>query len=348
MGEYTSLEEQNKRFVDFYGAREYKLSKSRKKRDKRVTMAEAIGEFVQDGDIHAETGFGYSRTPLQAYFEIMRQGKRDMIETGSPMSPASFFSVMGCCKGYHLSYVGVEMRGNDKAFARTVKEGQTGIISTWSHGSMGLGFKAAQLGTPFVAAKQLLGSDMIAMNPFVKIIDNPLSTEKDPVCLIPALFPDVTIIHAQEADRYGNAIIKGPVVNDVALSAAARKVIVTAERIVPEMSIRENSAASIPFWYVDAVVEAPFGAYPGSCAGYYYWYREWWEYCVRVCTPKAEGIADFMKYWVTDCKDQYDFIEKGGGLRRIEHSRMLQQAAQELIDDSMVDFTYQEVFPKFE
>lgn len=213
---------------------------------------------------------------------------------------------------------------------------------------MGLGFKAAQLGTPFLACKQLLGSDMIAMNPFVKVIQNPLRDEHDPVCLIPALFPDVCIIHAQKADRYGNAIIEGPTVNDVALAAASRKVIITAENIVPEMSIRDNSSAAIPFWYVDAVVEQPYGAYPGSCPGHYYWFREWWEFLVRVCTPKPESTYDFLKYWVLDSKDQYDFIEKAGGMRRLDAERRLMQAAQGTIDDSLIDFSYQEVIPKWD
>lgn len=348
MGDYTSIEEQNKRFVDFYGNREYKLSKSRKKKDKRMSLTDAVKEFVKDGDIHAETGFGYVRTPIQAYFEIVRQGRSNMIETGSPMSPASFFVAFGCSKGLHLSYVGVEMRGNDKNFARIVKEKQCAIYSTWSHGAMGLGFKAAQLGTPFVAAKQMLGSDMVKQNPFVKIIDNPLNIEKEPVCLIPALYPDICIIHVQKADRYGNAIIEGPAINDIALAAACRKVIITAERIVPEMTIRENSSASIPFWYVDAVVEVPYGAYPGCCPGHYYWAREWWEWLIRVATPKKENIQDFFDYWVYSTKDQYDFIDKIGGMRTIDHERRLMEAAQANIDDSLVDFAYQEVIPKWD
>lgn len=348
MSYYTSIEEQNKRFVDFQGARDYKLSKSRKKKDKRMSLPEAIGEHVKDGDIHAETGFGYVRTPQQAYFEIVRQKKTNMIETGSPMSPASYMVSFGCSKGLHLSYVGVEMRGNDKNFARMVKEKQCSIFSTWSHGAMSLGFKAAQLGSPFIACKQMLGSDMIKQNPFIKVIDNPLNDKEDPVCLIPALFPDLCIIHVQEADRYGNAVIKGPAINDIALAAACRKVIITAENIVPEMTIRDNSNAAIPFWYVDAVVELPYGSYPGSCPGFYYWNREWWEWLIRVATPKWESIKDFFDYWVFETKDQFDFIEKAGGLREIDRARHLELAAESVIDDSMVDFAYNQVIAKWD
>lgn len=341
---YTT-EEEMQRLVDFKGAREYHLKKDRRKRDKRMSLTEAIGQFVQDGDILSETGFSYVRAPLQSYFEILRQEKKNLIGIGSPMSNCSYLMAFGAVKAIHLSYIGVEMRGNDKIFARVIKTKQSELLSIWSHGSMALGFKAAQLGAPFIASKQLIGSDMLKHNPYVKVIDNPVGKDSDPVCLIPALFPDVCIIHVQRADRYGNAVIEGPAINDIALAAASRKVIITAERIVPEITIRDNSDAAIPFWYVDAVVDLPYGALPGCCPGYYYWAREWWEWLVRCSTPRFEACQDFFAHWVYSSKDQYDFIEKLGGIRFIDHARQLMEAAEANIDDSLVSFDYQEVIP---
>ncbi|WP_054695355.1 CoA transferase subunit A [Syntrophomonas palmitatica] len=346
MGYQYITDEQFKRLVDFQGAREFHLHKDRAKRDKRMSLTEAVGQFVQDGDIFAETGFSYVRAPLQAYFEMIRQGKKNLVSIGSPMSNTSYLMALGLVKAIHLSYIGVEMRGNDKNFARVIKTGQAEIVSIWSHGAMALGFKAAQLGAPFIASKQLLGSDMLKQNPYVKVIDSPVGANSEPVCLIPALFPDVCIVHVQKADRYGNAVIEGPAVNDIALAAASRKVIITAERIVPEMTIRDASDAAIPFWYVDAVVDMPYGALPGCCPGHYYWAREWWEWLVRICTPTAEGTKGFFEYWVNDTKDQYDFIEKLGGIRFMDEARRLMEAAQATIDDSLVSFAYQEVIPK--
>ncbi|MDD3898241.1 MAG: CoA-transferase [Syntrophomonadaceae bacterium] len=348
MGYQYVTEEQMQRLVDFKGAREYHLNKKRDKVDKRMSLNEAIAKYVEDGDIFAETGFAYVRAPLQAYFEMIRQKKKDLVGIGSPMSNCSYLMALGLMKAIHLSYIGVEMRGNDKNFARVIKSKQAEIASIWSHGSMALGFKAAQLGAPFIASKQLLGSDMLKQNPYVKVIDSPVGKDKDPVCLIPALFPDVCIIHVQKADRYGNAIIDGPAINDIALAAACRKVILTAERIVPEMAIRENTSASIPFWYVDAVVDMPYGALPGCCPGYYYWAREWWEWLVRNVTPREENIAAFFDYWVYSTKDQYDFIDKLGGIRFMDHARELMEAAEANIDDSKVSFAYQEVIPKWD
>ncbi|MGE5392059.1 MAG: CoA transferase subunit A [Deltaproteobacteria bacterium] len=346
MGYRYLTDDQFNRLVDFKGAREFHLNKDRAKKDKRMSLSEAVGQYVQDGDILAETGFAYVRAPLQAYFEIIRQNKQNLVSIGSPMSNTSYLMSLGLVKAIHLSYIGVEMRGNDKNFARVIKTGMAEIASIWSHGAMALGFKAAQLGTPFVASKQLLGSDMLKQNPYVKVIDNPLNKKEDPVCLIPALFPDVCFIHVQRADRFGNAVIEGPAINDIALAAASRKVILTAERIVPEMTIRDAGDASIPFWYVDAVVDLPYGALPGCCPGHYYWAREWWEWLVRICTPSQQAVEDFFQYWVRDSRDQYDFIDKLGGIRFLDHARRLMEAAQATIDDSQVSFAYQEVIPK--
>ncbi len=340
-----ATQKQFDRLVDFHGARDYHLKKDRSKKDKRMNLSDAIEKYVEDGDILSETGFSYVRAPLQAYFEIMRQQKKDLVGIGSPMSICSFFMGLGNMHSIHLSYIGVEMRGNDKNFHRVISEQRAEILSVWSHGSMAQGFKAAQLGAPFIASRQLLGSDILDKNPYIKVINNPVGVDGSPVCLIPALFPDVCIIHAQEADRYGNASIEGPVINDLALSAASRKVIVTAEKIVPENHLRENASGSIPFWYVDAVVEMPYGALPGCCPGHYYWAREWWEHLVRVAGPDENKLQEYLQYWILDCKDQFDFIEKLGGARFLEEARTLMEAAQANIDDSLVSFDYEEVKP---
>ncbi len=341
---YTT-EEQFHRLVDFEEAREHHLRKDRTKKDKRLSLQEAVDRFVEDGDIFAETGFAYVRAPIQAYYETMRQGKKNLIGIGSPMSNCSKFMALGLMKAIHLSYIGVEMRGNDKNFGRVIKNKEAEILSLWSHGSMAQGFKAAQLGMPFVASKQLLGSDLAKKNPFVKIMDNPVGKDDSPVCLIPALFPDVCFIHVQKADKYGNAAIEGPVVNDLALAAASRKLIITAEKIVPEHDIRNDADGSIPFWYVDAVAEVPYGALPGCCPGHYYWSREWWERLVRVATPDKEKLQQFLQYWILDCKDQYDHIDKLGGIRFIDEARRQAEAAQLFIDDSTVNYAYEEVKP---
>lgn len=334
--------------IDHQGFRENSLKKSREKKDKRMSLHDAIEKYVQDGDICTDAGFAYVRTPIQAYFEIMRQGKKDLHFIGSPNTNHSYMMLYGVCKYSHNSYIGAEMRGTDRIYVRNIQQKRGQVLSEWGHGSMGQGFKAGQYGMPFIASKQLLGSEMLKYNPYVKVDKDPWTGE--PVCLIPALHPDVTIIHVQQADMYGNAKIFGPAVNDIALAHTSKKVIITAEEIIPELSMRfDPSFTVIPFPVVDAVVEMPFGALPGACPGKYYWSREWWEYVFRIASKSDENAFDFLNYWIYGTKDSWEFIDKLqshlGGSAYLQNLVRLQKAEEYLIEDKDVDFSYQEVIP---
>ncbi|MGE5403875.1 MAG: CoA transferase subunit A [Candidatus Saccharibacteria bacterium] len=338
------------RLVDFDSARLAHQKKDHSRHDKRMPLADAVSQYIEDGDIITDGSFSYVRTPMQAFFEICRQGKvTNLQHISSPNTNMSYFVNYGITKYVHNSYAGCEMRGIDRNFNRRIKNKDVTILSEWSHGSMGQGFKAAQLGCPGVFSKQLLGSDMIKYNPFIKVMQNPLRDDNDPVVFIPALYPDITIIHAQWADKYGNARIFGPAVNDVAMAAAARKVIITAEEIVPEADIRNNNkGVVIPFVNVDAVVELPFGGVPGNVPGFYYWSREWWEWLFRVAMISDDGVKDFFRYWVDECKDQYEFMEKLGGTKWLAHARRLAKAGEGDNELDGVSYDYEEVVPKFE
>ena len=237
------------RLVDFESAREAHLKKERAKKDKRMTIGEAVATFVQDGDILTDGGFSYVRTAHQAFHEVIRQGKKNLQMIGAPNTNQSFFISYGLVKYSHSSYTGAEMRGIDKVYDRALKAGKIQILSEWSHGGVAQGLKASQLGLAGLFSKQMLGSDLVRYNPYVKIVQNPLKKEKDQCVFVPALYPDVAFIHCHAADKYGNAYIYGPAVNDLATAAAARKLIITAEEIVPENDIRYNKQGQIiPFF----------------------------------------------------------------------------------------------------
>jgi len=329
------------RLIDFESARAAHLHKEHGKKDKRMSIKEAIATFVQDGDIITDGGFSYVRTPHQAFHEIIRQGKKGLQMIGAPNTNQSFQIVYGTVGYSHNSYVGVEMRGIDKSYDRMLKAGRVKIISEWSHGGVALGFKAAQLGTPGVFSKQMLGSDIIRYNPYLKVMQNPLKDEPDPVVFIPALYPDVSIIHCHVADKYGNAYIYGPAVNDLAVAAAARKLIITAEEIVPESDIRYNRQGQIiPFFYADAVVEMPFGAVPGNMPGCYYWSRQWWEKLIRYGGVSDEQMKQVLDEWILGTKDQFEFVDKLGGSKWISEARRQTKAAEG--DNEDIDFSYEE------
>ncbi|MGE5422314.1 MAG: CoA transferase subunit A [Ignavibacteriales bacterium] len=335
------------RLVDSASWRETHLKKNRSRIDKRTTLKEAVEKYVDDGDIVCDTGFTWVRGCIQATMEMIRQGKQDLSWMGAPMATAGLPTGAGIVKYLHNSYTGAEMRGIDRVFSRAIKTGKVEVCSEWSHGAMALGFKAAQLGAPYVASKLLLGSDMLKYNPYVKVVQDEFRNgqEHEKVCLIPALYPDVVFIHVQQADKYGNARIWGPIINDAALAVAARKVVITCEEIVPEEDIRANTAENvIPFIYVDSVVEMPFGNVPASVPGYYYWHREWWEQNIRVAFSTDQGFQETLEKWVYSCRDHYDFVDKlGGGIRELVKRKNLTKVAEGSLELASVDYDYQEV-----
>ena len=329
------------RLVDYESARTVHLAKKRDKADKRMNLRDAIDKYVSDGDILTDSGFAYVRTAHQAYFEIMRQGKKNIQMIGAPNTNQSYMIFSGNVDYSHNSYVGAEMRGIDKNYDRMLKEGRVKILSEWSHGGVALGFKAAQLGVSGMFSKQMLASDILKYNPYLKVMQNPMRHDHDLVVFIPALYPDISIIHCHVADKFGNAYIYGPQVNDLAIAASARKVIITAEEIVPETDIRYNRQGSIiPFFYVDAVVELPFGAVPGNMPGYYYWSRQWWEKFLRYACKSNDNLKDFLDHWVFSNSDQFDFVDKLGGAKWIAEARRQTKAAEG--DNEDIDFSYQE------
>jgi acyl CoA:acetate/3-ketoacid CoA transferase alpha subunit len=329
------------RLVDFESARAAHLKKEHAKKDKRMTIGEAVATYVKDGDILTDGGFSYVRTPHQAFFEVIRQGKKNLQMIGAPNTNQTFFICYGLVEYSHNSYTGAEMRGIDKVYDRAIKAGKVKILSEWSHGGVAQGFKAAQLGTPGVFSKQMLGSDLVRYNPYLKVIQHPLKKNSDPVVFVPALYPDVAFIHCHAADKYGNAYIYGPAVNDLAVAAAARKLIITAEEIVPENEIRYNKQGQIiPFFYADAVVEMPFGAVPGNMPGYYYWSRQWWEKCMRFGGVSDENIMAFCNEWIMGTNNQFEFVDKLGGAKWIAEARRQTKAAEG--DNEDIDFSYEE------
>ncbi|NLV67588.1 MAG: hypothetical protein GXY14_07915 [Spirochaetes bacterium] len=328
------------RLVDYRQAREERQRKEHYQRDKRMSLKEAVAELVHDGDIWCDGAFGYVKTGLQGYWEILRQGKKNLQAIGSPNTNMSYGIPFGNVKYCHSSYTGAEMRGIDKSFSRNIKSGKVKILSDWSHGLMALGFKAAQLGMPGCFSKQGLGSDMVRFNPYLKVMQNPMSKEDDPVVFVPALCPDVIIIHVNAADKYGNCRFYGPAVNDIAVAAASRRVIITCEEIVSNYDIRYHAkGAQIPFNNIDAVVELPFGAVPGYMPGEYYWMRYFWEK-LFLMTQDDETYKAYIKEWILDTKDVNDVIEKAGGIEWIKKSRRRARAAEGNIDPEGVSFVY--------
>lgn len=312
--------------IDHGAAREAKLKKTRAKKDKVMGLKEAIAEYVADGDSFVETGFGAIRGPMAAYFEIGRQGKKNLTVIATPGAASDFLIGMELINKAHIAYYGAEMRGLAPSFRRKVEEGKFQVLAEWSHHALSLALRAAELGVNAIACKSMLGSDMLKHNNFVKVQPDPFSGE--PVVFIPAIYPDFAIIHVNEADQYGNARILGPTVNDTAIAVAAKKVILTTERLVSTETLRrEPDRNKILYYCVDAVCEVEHGAFPSDMPGEYYFDRELMEEVIRVTWKEPDKFKEFVENDIHGCDNHYDFIMNHGGLERLHFLKKLGREA---------------------
>ena len=168
----------------------------------------------------------------------------------------------------------------------------------WSHLAVGMRFRAGAMGVPFMPIRSMLGSDVLAQRPEAVEMDCPFTQEK--VLLVPALNPDVALIHVQRADAYGNAQIDGLPFMDIDLAMAANRVILTTERIVSNDQIRRApDHTKIPFFAVDAVVELPFGSAPHECYGVYEPMLRHMEYYVGLANgDPVNGMREYLDRYV--------------------------------------------------
>lgn len=255
------------RSATFVEARRRLEAKDRALRDKRMTAQDAA-RLVRDGDHVAIGGCLYSRTPLVTLREILRLGRRDLTLSRNLMCyEGELFLVAGATRALVTSWIGIGLPWGLSRITREFVEGGQAQLEEWSHLALGLRYRAAAMGLPFLPTLSMLGSDLLG-RAGARTMTCPFTGET--LCLVPALYPDVAVIHVHRADGFGNAQIDGYPHMDADLAAAATTVILSAEEIVPTDEIRRTAdRTAIPFFTVDAVVEAPFGAFPHECYGRY-------------------------------------------------------------------------------
>ncbi|MCF6192181.1 MAG: CoA transferase subunit A [Candidatus Hydrothermae bacterium] len=292
--------------------------KSRAMQDKLMTEQEAIRRFVQDGDYVAVELYGTVRAPLSLVRELVRQGKRHLRVAGQGLLEVDFLLAAGLVDALDLTYVGYEVLGLSAILRRAVEGGQV-QVTEWSNGALTWRFKAAAMGVPFLPVRSMLGSDTLRHSA-AKVVKDPWTGK--PVALLPALFPDVALIHVHRADPYGNCQIDGIVGFALELARASKRVIVSAEEIVsPDEIRREPERTVIPYFLVDAVVHAPFGSHPGEMA--YLYERD--ETHLRMFLEKSrteEGTRAYLEEWIYGVPNHEAYVQKVG----LEHLWSLQRA----------------------
>jgi glutaconate CoA-transferase subunit A len=295
--------------------------------DRLMGLDEAVSRFVKDGCQLAIGGFTITRNPMAVAYEIVRQRVKDIhLVCHSNGQALDVLVGAGCVRRLEIAY------GGNGRYAPTCVRFKKAVqrseieFEDYSNYQMSLRFLAGALSIPFIPTKSGLGSDLMNYEGFPAGIrkeekvaskkyarmQNPFSEEKDEVVLLPALTPDVTILHAQFVGDDGTVRMKGLTFADIEQAKAADTVIVTCEDIVPRSFIRTDpDQNSLPPFFVDAIVKVPYGAHPTACYGFY----DYDPRHLNLYRKMAEDDARFKEYldeWVYGVSSWDDYLTKVG------------------------------------
>jgi glutaconate CoA-transferase subunit A len=276
---------------------------------KLITLKKAVAEFVNDGDVVYAAGFTHL-IPFAAGHEIIRQGKKNL--TLARATPDLIYDQMvaaGCAKKVIFSYMGNPGVGSLRIVRAAIEKGEL-EWEEYSHFGMITRLQAGASGLPFLPMNQTGAEDLERSNPQIKRIPDPYGG-KD-VIVVPALNPDVAIVHVQRADKNGNAHLWGIIGEQKEAAFAAKKVILTAEEIVDESVIRSDpNRTMIPMNIVDAVCHVPFASHPSYSQGYYDRDNEFYLAWDKI-SESPESVKKYLDEWVYGVKDRNAYWEKLG------------------------------------
>jgi glutaconate CoA-transferase subunit A len=282
--------------------------KSRALTSKLMTEQEAVSRFVEDGDYICYDCTYLQRGPSSLVREVIRQQKKDLWVAGKFTWVMVHLLIAGGC----ASKVDCGFFLYGKSIDRFVQEGRVQIFE-YSNVVMTLRLQAGAMGLPFLPVRSFGGTDGFRHSG-AKLIRDPYTGQ--PLNIVPALNPDVALIHVQQADMYGNARVLGTGVAHQEAAMASRKVIISAEEIVDTEEIRRDPGrTSIPYYSVDAVVHAPFGAYPGECTGYYA--SDPAGVIEVVGATMADNIDPYLEKYVHSVANHQEMLDKHVGVAKL-------------------------------
>lgn len=291
---------------------------------KRFALSEAIANFVNDGDTVYAAGFTHL-IPFAAGHEIIRQGKKDL--TLARATPDLIYDMMvaaGCARKVIFSYMGNPGVGSLRIVRAALEQGKL-EWEEYSHFGMITRLQAGASGLPFLPMNQTGATDLENANPNIKRIPDPYGG-KD-VIVVPALNPDVAIVHVQRADENGNAHLWGIIGEQKEAAFAAKKVILTAEEIVDESVIRSDpNRTMIPGIIVTAVCHVPYACHPSYAQGYYDRDNEFYLAWDKI-SESTDSVKAWLDEWVYGVTDRNEYWEKLGieTQRRLEVPQLLSQ-----------------------
>lgn len=284
--------------------------------DKVMSEQEAVARFVKDGDYLGTELYGTVRAPMSLTREVVRQGKQHLRVAGQGIHEIDLLLAADLVDTLDITYVAWEVYGISACLRRAVESGRV-RTTDWSNGGITWRFKAAAMGVPFLPIRSMLGTDTLKYSA-AKVVADPFTGK--PVCLVPALFLDVGLIHVHQADRYGNCRVEGISGFAHEMARASKKLIVSTEEIVPTEEIRKYPEhTTIPYYLVDAVVEAKYGSHPGEMCHRYWRDGEHLQSFLDDSKDPAKTRA-YLDKWVYGCRDHAAYVELVGSerLRKLE------------------------------
>ena len=281
-------------YLDLRAATE---TRDRSLREKVTTLESAAG-IIKDGDHVSVGGCAASRTPLAMIWALIRAKKTGLTISRSIISTeGDLLFASGACSHIITSWFSQGIVWGISKVMRAYTESKRAHFEEWSHMSLGLRYRAGAMGIPFMPTRAMMGSDVAGQLDELREIDCPFTGDK--MLLVPALNPDVALIHVQRCDAYGNAQIDGLHFMDLDIAMAANKVILTTEKIVSNDQIRRTpDRTKIPFLTVEAVVEVPYGAAPHECYGMYEPFFKHMDYYADLTKDDPDaGAAKYLDHF---------------------------------------------------
>jgi glutaconate CoA-transferase, subunit A len=280
--------------------------------DKRTTLDD-LASHVRDGAVVAVGGGLSSREPMALLRAILRRGVKGLTVVGSAHGiDIDLLSAGGALARSSESYVGFEQDfGLAPNYRRALESGAIQIDDSCCY-TLVQQLRAAIQGLPFMPIRSLRGTSFPSLHDEYKLMVCPFTGEE--LLLVPAIEPDVALIHAQYGDAKGNLVIQGPPVADILFAKASRVVLATVEEIVPTERLSDLGGVSIPYFYVTAVSEAPMGAHPTACYPFYAYDRPHTALYYEAARKGAEAFAaEYLSVFVHGARSHDEYLARIGG-----------------------------------
>jgi len=286
-----------------------RTQKSKALVDKVMTEKEAVERFLKDGDYIGIELYGTVRAPMSLVREIIRQGYRELRCAGQGVYESDLLAAANTIRELDWTYIGFEVYGLSASARRAVEGGYVKKVVEWSNAALSWRFKAAAMGVPFLPTRVMLGTDTLKYSA-AKVAECPFTGMK--VALLPALILDVGFIHVHRVDRFGNAQIDGISGFAGEMARASKRLIISAEEIVDEEITRQRPDRTIiPYYLVDAVVEAPFGAHPGEMSYCYERDESHIKDYVKM-SKDVEQASGYLDKWIYQLENHQQYLDLVG------------------------------------